>query len=147
MEYSRVLCYPLDLIYEEGHAVVFFTRCRVFKVGKIITYASGWESGKQYINYKCKWSLKTHWHTYMYLWQTEVFDFVVLITTALIHTNTCWKIGSSSSCLDPTTGKVTRSLPVVPYLNHHAPTSISFIKLNRRPVEIFKRCFGTGYLV
>lgn len=51
MEYSRVLCYPLDLIYEEGHAVAFFTRCRVFKVGKIITYASGLESGKQYINW------------------------------------------------------------------------------------------------
>lgn len=51
MEYSRVLCYPPNLIYEEGHAVVFFTRCRVFKVGKIITYASGWESGKQYINW------------------------------------------------------------------------------------------------
>lgn len=39
MDYSRVLCYPPDLIYKEDHAVVFFfTRCRVFKVGKIITY-------------------------------------------------------------------------------------------------------------
>lgn len=46
MEYSCVFCYFFDFIYEEGYVVVFFMRCCVFKVGKIIIYVSGWESGK-----------------------------------------------------------------------------------------------------